>query len=278
MKFTLHCGGALATEDQVFSASVPTPTATYFPVSNEALLNRVSTILQMERFEITERQYALAKGGMRMFALMGIRQVDMPDMPDYRRVLAVRNSYDGSMTAGLCLGSQVFVCDNLAMSGEVSVFRKHTKNIYESLPGIILNAVGKLALAFKVQDEKLAAYKAAELTQRDSDHLVCELFRQGVLSVTDIRRTLNEYEGRIENGSRKFRHEEFSPRNAWSLFNGVTEVLKNVDSKGKPNPNLWDLSKQTRILHSVFDNFCGIGQTIDVETETMIEPAEVGMV
>jgi hypothetical protein len=44
-------------------------------------------------------------------------------------------------------------------------------------------------------------------------------------------------------------HSEFVPRNAWSLFNGFTEMLK-----GKPHL----LADRTRILHGVFDETLGI--------------------
>ena len=44
-------------------------------------------------------------------------------------------------------------------------------------------------------------------------------------------------------------HEEFIPRNAWSLFNGFTEVLKS-------KPHL--IPERTKILHRVFDQTLGI--------------------
>jgi hypothetical protein len=43
--FCLHTGGFVATEDQVFNAPIPSPTATYCPVSHESLMSRVSKLL-----------------------------------------------------------------------------------------------------------------------------------------------------------------------------------------------------------------------------------------
>ena len=42
---------------------------------------------------------------------------------------------------------------------------------------------------------------------------------------------------------------EFKPRNAWSMFNAFTEVLKG---------NLNDLPKRTQALHGVMDGHCGL--------------------
>jgi hypothetical protein len=182
-------------------------------------------------------------------------------------VVGLRNSHDKRFPAGLVVGASVFVCDNLAFSGEIVVTRKHTKGIYEALPGMLLGAIAKLPLVFKAQDQKVLAYKSADLTTAQADHLILNLFREKVLSVTDIRRVLGEWEGEEKEGARHFRHAEFAPRNAWSLFNGVTEVLKNIDSKGNANPNLWDLPRQTRDMHRVFDTYLGV--TVDVPSEVL---------
>lgn len=45
-------------------------------------------------------------------------------------------------------------------------------------------------------------------------------------------------------------HEDFQPRNAWSLFNAATEVMKGI------NPNT--VVHRTQALHGLFDGLVGL--------------------
>src|ERR1041384_4160845 len=64
---------------------------------------------------------------------------------DLASVLGVRNSYDRSLAVGLTLGSRVFCCDNLAFSGEVTMHRKHTLNVFRDLPDLIYRMLSQVA-------------------------------------------------------------------------------------------------------------------------------------
>ena len=48
---------------------------------------------------------------------------------------------------------------------------------------------------------------------------------------------------------REPRHEEFQPRNIWSLFNAFTEALKG---------NLIELPRRTEALHGLLDSHVGL--------------------
>ena len=59
-------------------------------------------------------------------------------------MLGLRNSHDKTFPAGIVAGSAVFICDNLAFSGEVKLARKHTTHITRDLPRLVQSAVGQL--------------------------------------------------------------------------------------------------------------------------------------
>ena len=69
---------------------------------------------------------------------------DGANAADHSLVVGLRNSHDHSFCLGVSLGSRVFVCDNLAFSGEVRVARKHTNRIAFDLPKLVNGAVGLL--------------------------------------------------------------------------------------------------------------------------------------
>jgi hypothetical protein len=56
-------------------------------------------------------------------------------------------------------------------------------------------------------------------------------------------------------------HQEFAPRNLWSLHNSFTEVYKG---------NLIALPKRSQALHSIFDPFAGLNLTVDIKPEVEV--------
>jgi Domain of unknown function (DUF932) len=248
----LHCGGAIATYDAVRAARVPASTDSYIALPHESFIDRVKKTLRTEDVEVVQEQYALAKNGDRLF---GVMQLATGGDESYCNVLGLRNSYDKSYPAGFVVGSSVYVCDNLAFSGEITVSRRHTGNLYTDLAGMIFNAVSQLAAKFKAQGERFDAYKHRELTDAKVHDLVIRMMDNDVFNVTDIPRVLKEF--------RKPSHPEFEGRTVWSLFNGVTEVLKNKDSKGNYRPNLFALPSATRNLHRIIDVECELVPVAD---------------
>lgn len=55
-------------------------------------------------------------------------------------MVGLRNSHDKRFLVGISFGSRVFVCDNLAFTGDHVVKRKHTANLKRDLPGLVHRA------------------------------------------------------------------------------------------------------------------------------------------
>ena len=78
-----------------------------------------------------------------MFGVLSCRN-GLPDR-DHCLALGIRSSYDRSLAVGLVAGSRVFCCDNLAFSGEVTMHRKHTVNVFRDLPDLIYRMLSQVA-------------------------------------------------------------------------------------------------------------------------------------
>jgi hypothetical protein len=236
----LHCGGQLKTREEVFAVPVPEATATYVPLSYESFLTRITKQLAIEGMIIRQEHFALAKAGQRMFGLFSL---EMPghSQQDYRCVLGLRNSYDKSISSGICVGATVFVCDNLSFNGEVSFTRKHTVNLMRDLSWLITETVSQLPSKFMKQSATFEMYRKTELSDRDAHDLVIQLVDAGAINVGDIRAVLKEW--------REPRHLEFARhgKTAWRLFNAATEAIKG---------DLWRLPARTTRLHQVIDAEC----------------------
>ncbi len=196
--------------------ALPEATESYHPVPYDRFIEEVE--LHVPRFGLTVRssQFALAREGGQMFGVLTCSN-GTPDR-DYALAIGVRNSYDRSLSVGLTLGSRVFCCDNLAFSGEVTMHRKHTVNVFRDLPDLIYRMLSQVATMRHRTDGEIAAMKACELTQRDAHHLMIHAVMEGVLSASRLPLVIQGWE--------LPRHEAFKLRTAWSLFNAFTEVLK----------------------------------------------------
>jgi hypothetical protein len=155
--------------------------------------------------------------------------------------VGLRNSHDKSYQASLALGSRVFVCDNLAFSGEVTIARKHTSHILRDLPGLMHSAVARIVGARRTMEERVAAYRACNLSDLQAHDMIVRAIDSKIVAPPKIREVLKEW--------RNPTHEEFAPRTAWSLFNAFTEVMKT-------GYNLDGVYRRTQPLHGLFDATC----------------------
>jgi hypothetical protein len=195
--------------------------------------------LETSGLHIIQEAHGLWRGGLRYFGLMEVR--DGTNADDFGLVVGLRNSHDKSFPAALALGSRVFVCDNLAFSGEVKLSRKHTKHIWRDLPGLVERAVGRLADLRDLQTRRIDAYKASPLTDERIVHdLVVRAVYAQALPATQVVDVVNEW---------RRPRPEFQPRTAWSLFNAFTEVLKG---------SLTLLPTRTQALHGLLDSHVGL--------------------
>src|ERR1041385_4167691 len=139
----LHCGGQLKSREEVFAVPTPPATSTYVPLSYESFLTRIEKQLAVEGMIIKEEHLALSNNGQRMFGLLGL---EMPgtEHKAYRLVLGLRNSYDKTVSTAVCIGANVFVCDNLSFNGEVTFTRKHTVNLMRDLSWLIVETISQL--------------------------------------------------------------------------------------------------------------------------------------
>lgn len=249
-KLCLHAGGHQVDFSQLLTVRTPDATETYMPLAHHDLVNRVTTGLAAAGLEIVESAHALAKDGQRYFGLFQVARSGLLDNRDYGLVMGLRNSHDKCFPAGITVGSQVFVCDNLAFSGEIKLARKHTVNIMRDLPGVITRAIGKLGDAWLSQDTRFEAYRETRLTDEQADRLILNAFRNRACVVTNLSDVVKEWDTPS--------HEEFANRNVWRLLNAFTEGLKG---------NLGALPERTQKLHAILDAYCGLTpmhQTIDI--------------
>ena len=252
-KLVLHAGGRLATREQLCDLITPQGrTNTHVTIPHIEVVRQTLDRLAGLGVEIKSEAHALSHENNRYFGVFGIgnKSVTLPvagsdgasAQDGYEMVLGLRNSHDCTFPAGLALGSRVFICDNLAFSGEVKISRKHTRYIMRDLPKLIMLAVGKVLGQRQLMVDRVQKYQEYEIDDAKAHDLVIRSLDHGVIGCQKIEKVLREW--------RKPAHEEFQPRNAWSLFNSFTEVMKDYDIAGT--------FKRSQSLHGMFDTVVGL--------------------
>jgi len=253
----LHTGARTVDRERLASVATPERTETWVPIAHDRLLDGIQQQLTASGLITVSESHGLTADGMRYFGLIQLR--NGTDDGDHGLVVGIRNSHDKKFPAGLVVGSQVFVCDNLSFSGEIRLARKHTAHIERDLPRLIETAVGRIGLLRRTQEQRFDAYRHTELTDSQVHDLVIRALDTQVVPVTRIPTVLTEW--------RTPRHEEFERdgKTAWRLFNAVTEALKgNMDA----------LPSRTTTLHGLLDAACGLVIPSQLEFEAEVRAAD----
>ena len=242
LNLTMHCGAQSVDRSEVIDCRTPPATKSWQPIPHGRLLDLVEDSLESTGLRVVNQAHALSKAGDRYFGLLEVQNGKQSS--DYGLVVGLRNSHDMTFPAGLVVGSGVFICDNLAFSGEVVLSRRHTRFIQRDLPQLVQRSVGQLGDLRGQQDQRIEAYKNTPLEKRDAHHLLVEAMRMHVLPATRLPVAVQEYE--------KPSHPEFAETgySCWRLFNAVTESIK--------GRSLDTLPKRTQALHGLLDSVCGL--------------------
>lgn len=259
MTFLVHVGGHKIQRHELLSVDTPPATNTFVPVPHAFLVDNLLEQLARADFEVTAEQHALAKKGAQYFGFFEIARAVANGL-GYSAMLGLRNAHDRSLAVGLVGGSRVFVCDNLAFSGAISIMRKHTTNVRDDIDVGMYKAMKDLKALFNDQDDRFTRYADTELNDRDADHIAVKLLRSNAVPVRQFPKLIEQWH--------KPDHAEHTQggKTAWRLFNAATEALKS-EAEGA----LITLPRRTQTVQDVIDSVIGYRsvRVIDVQAEVI---------
>jgi len=238
----LHCGAEICTEEDVRKSKTPPPDGRFCPVDHMDVSDCAREHLAIGGYGVKQQEHSLSHNGQRWFSLLELATNKDDGGGELSRIVGLRNSHDKSFRAQVVTGTGVFVCDNLSFTGEINVGRKHTTHILRDMPILMGKTVSAMAGVFKDSEQRVEAYKERELSREEVHDIVCLAMGQGFITSGKIKPILAEYS--------QPRHEEFSPRTAWSLSNAFTEI-------GKAWP-LHTLQARSMGMNGILDAHCGL--------------------
>ena len=169
-----HCGAKMVTREDLKEIPIPEGTKTHQPLSHYEIVEVLEEALSFRHVSIVRDEYAVSSDGMKMFGVMDLNN----EFSQGRFSIGLRNSNDKSMRLALTAGYRVFVCDNMAFTGDFTpLLHKHTRNL--ELRDSISIAVDRIHRGFDRLEEQIKGMQGFFLTDNDAKLLIYQAFVEG---------------------------------------------------------------------------------------------------
>ena len=260
MSLMLHCGAESVNRD--FLKTLPTPLplgSRHWPTPHSEFVDLVTESLFNHGYQIEDEGFGTTKDGNRFFGLMEVKRQEItparalegeyiPKTKGYALNIGLRASHDQTFPKALLVGTRVFVCDNLAFSGEIKVSTRQTINVNRRLPSLIAGAMERIVDLEANQDERFDMYQTAELDHKSGGSELIEMLRRDILTPRTIQQAIKEWDSPTHD-----EHLNEGRRTVWTLFNAVTEAVKPSDGK----PGVTGNAVRTIPLTHMLDDLVG---------------------
>ena len=214
---TAHRGATLVSRNDLARYEPPEPEGRWKPVKHALIVDLMHEELARRDIQVAKEEYAIQREGNMLFAALTTNWLDTGETA---AALAFRHSNDKSEAMKMYAGVRVFVCDNMALSGdEIILNRKHTTR---------LNVAAELTKAFDrykdgtlVLQRNIEDLKGGPLSLDDAHRKLFGIFYRRILPSRMLIPVTNNY---VASGN----HTD------WGLLNACTLYAKNL----APGPNM----------------------------------------
>ncbi len=203
----------VVTRPELGQVVTPERTATWNPVAHLEVAETVIQRAMAFGLVLVEEVYGLASESKKLFALL---RFESEDIPGFGRCIGFRNSHDKTLSLDFVAGLNVFLCDNLMISGDIRMKRKHTsglsltehiESVFETIPGAFQNIEAR---KLEMENTPFGWGQA----KRD----LVELAQDGIINSSSIVPMINEF--------MEPRHPEFAAPTEYNYLMAITEIGK----------------------------------------------------
>lgn len=223
--FTVHAGASIMTRAQLAGIPTPASTPTWRPIGHADLVDLITDRLQAAGYGIASEQYAVQKEGLWFFGALDLKAPDdalVQVVDGTGLAIGFQHSNDKKLALRVVAGARVFVCDNLALSGDREVFRNlHTHGVIGRLRESLGGYFGGLQEQVAKLRERFGVWQASPLTDTEAKAIVYDALHDGTLPHR-IRHEVHEAYFRAE----ELEYTDCMPRSKWGLHNACTRAFK----------------------------------------------------
>lgn len=218
----LSANSQIVTRTELSEVAAPPPTATWRPIAHYDLVQSLDRQLAVRNIRIVKEELALAREGLRLF---GVLELEVPGTNggsgrDYHFAMGIRTANDRSFATQLVAGARVFVCDNLAFSGDlIAMNRKHTAKF--DLNADLSRAVDVYERHLATFGDKFEGLHSRHLRGWEAKEMMFDAIAEGVVPARVIPAVIAGY----------WMHE--GDLTAWHLHNIFTSAFKQLSPAAK---------------------------------------------
>jgi hypothetical protein len=205
----------VVTREQLATFPTPVGSSTWRPIAHADLFSTLVEELDRIDLKIGREQLAVSKNGL---ALFGALDLDV-NIHGRAKALGFRHSNDKALAVQLVGGARVFVCDNLALSGEKVALHKHSRALH--LRALLREGLQRWLGAAARFEASIVDAESRVLTDDEAKVQLFDLRYAGVLPVSIFDEAATNYFKAETLG-----YEDSAPRTAWGLHNAATRAVK----------------------------------------------------
>ena len=234
-----HVDTNLVTLADLAKVETPTGTKTWTPTAHADIPDAITKMVKESGLKFKNRtvadrfQLAVTPNGNKMFGIteLVVPGVDVASNGEFGIVVGFRNSHNKSMALRFAIGTSVFVCDNMVLSGDFYVRREHTANI--SVLETTRDAFGIIPEAAKQVSNRFASMLEIPVELNDGVYFMTEAVKAGALPLADFMNAKDVYETAYEvnaDSPDKLGDDEGDiahGRMLWGAYQAITEQWKN---------------------------------------------------
>jgi hypothetical protein len=213
-----HIDTNLVTREQLAALPAVIGTDSFKPVAHIELVQSLERKLNDRGIQIVREQFAMGRKGDLLFGTMDLT---LNGIGGTCASLGLRTANDRTMALQMIAGLRVFVCDNMAFSGDtIMMKRRHTSGL--NLMDELTIALDKYEQHYRSLKTEVENLKALGMSDADAKVMIHDVFASSIMPSRFMPVVSQEYFATEQ------RHEDFAPRTAWSLLNAFTEVAKQM--------------------------------------------------
>lgn len=216
-----HRGAQLVTRQELRGIAAPPSTATWRPIGHAELVDIMQDRLEAAGWSIRKEQFAVQTEGLKLFGTLDLENGHAPG-EGLGAAIGFRHGNDKSMALQIVAGARVFVCDNLALSGDTKLFRsRHKHGVFSRLREALGGYFGKLGDEINLVKDRFGVWQAADLTDDQAKVLIYDAIQAGIIPAR-IRPDVHQAYFQAED----LGYADSAPRTKLGLHNAFTRAIK----------------------------------------------------
>lgn len=245
----LHCGARHIDRHALDALPEPQPQGPqHRPIQHGDLVEYVENTLDAFNLQVTDRAFGISENGMQLFGVMDLKGRGLHAGDDWGFQIGLRQSQDRTISPVMLAGSHVWICDNLAYTGQIEMVTRATTFVLDRLPQLVEDMVRRTIRYSEPQKRQFDAYHRKNVSDIRADAAITAMVREGVINPSEVGKVIEQWD--------EPKHDEFAEaRNVWRLFNAATETLK---PRNPEHPRLPNLAPKTITLHRICDELADL--------------------